>query len=154
MPIKIRLQLLLFSVGDPANPFIRTHAHRPYCPFQTRAIRADYSLTLNNVFEDVFKAQRRPANRTRFLRKSDGFTLDRPTEPVEQFVFCSFNNHWVTADGTNVGAFGRSVTALDGSQNSVNGTTGANPSNRYGLGSGVFSVGIPRAIQFGLRLTF
>jgi hypothetical protein len=43
---------------------------------------------------------------------------------------------------------------LDGSQNSVNGTTGSNHSNRYRLGSGVFSVGISRAIQFGMRLTF
>lgn len=42
---------------------------------------------------------------------------------------------------------------LSGTPGSVNGTTVTNRFNRYGLGSGVFSVGIPRAIQFGLRLT-
>ncbi len=44
--------------------------------------------------------------------------------------------------------------SLDGSAGSVNGTTYANRTNRYGLGSGVFSQGIPRALQFGLRLNF
>ena len=44
--------------------------------------------------------------------------------------------------------------SLDGSVGSVNGTTYANRNNRYGLGSGVFSQGIPRALQFGLRLNF
>ena len=43
---------------------------------------------------------------------------------------------------------------LDGSIGSANGTTGANRPNPYGLGSGVFSQGIPRAFQFGLRIEF
>ncbi len=44
--------------------------------------------------------------------------------------------------------------ALSGTQGSLNGTTYAERSNRYGLGSGAFSQGIPRAIQFGLRINF
>lgn len=44
--------------------------------------------------------------------------------------------------------------SLDGSVGSVNGTTYANRTNRYGLGSGSFSQGIPRALQFGLRMNF
>jgi hypothetical protein len=44
--------------------------------------------------------------------------------------------------------------SLDGTAGSVNGTTYAQRTNRYGLGSGAFSQGIPRALQFGLRLDF
>jgi len=48
---------------------------------------------------------------------------------------------------------------LDGSDGSVNGTTNAlsGPTarlNRIGLGSGVFALGAPRILEFGLRLTF
>jgi len=43
---------------------------------------------------------------------------------------------------------------LDGTPGSLNGTTYADRTNRYGLGSGAFSQGIPRAVQFGLRLDF
>jgi len=44
--------------------------------------------------------------------------------------------------------------SLDGTPGSVNGTTYADRTNRYGLGSGAFSQGIPRALQFGLRVEF
>jgi len=44
--------------------------------------------------------------------------------------------------------------ALSGTPGSLNGTTYANRTNRYGLGSGVFSQGIARALQFGLRIEF
>jgi len=44
--------------------------------------------------------------------------------------------------------------ALSGTPGSLNGTTSAERTNRYGLGSGVFSQGIARAIQFGLRVEF
>jgi hypothetical protein len=43
---------------------------------------------------------------------------------------------------------------LDGSVGSANGTTASQRINRYGLGSGVFSQGVPRALQVGMRLTF
>jgi hypothetical protein len=43
---------------------------------------------------------------------------------------------------------------LDGTAGSLNGTTYAERTNRYGLGSGAFSQGIPRAVQFGLRVDF
>jgi hypothetical protein len=44
--------------------------------------------------------------------------------------------------------------ALDGGPLSINGTTPALHTNRYGIGTGAFSVGIPRALQFGIALTF
>ena len=43
---------------------------------------------------------------------------------------------------------------LDGTRGSANGTTPSQRINRYGLGSGVFSQGIPRALEVGMRLTF
>jgi Carboxypeptidase regulatory-like domain len=43
---------------------------------------------------------------------------------------------------------------LDGSANSINGTPRNRRSNRYGLGSGSFAPGIPRAFQFGIRVDF
>jgi hypothetical protein len=43
---------------------------------------------------------------------------------------------------------------LDGSVGSANGTTASQRVNRYGLGSGVFSQGVPRAFEVGMRLTF
>jgi hypothetical protein len=43
---------------------------------------------------------------------------------------------------------------LDGTAGSANGTTYSQRVNRYGLGSGVFSQGVPRAIEIGMRLTF
>ncbi len=43
---------------------------------------------------------------------------------------------------------------LDGSVGSINGTTPFNRNNRYGLGSGSFAPGIPRAFQFGIRVGF
>jgi len=44
--------------------------------------------------------------------------------------------------------------ALSGTPGSLDGTTYAERTNRYGLGSGAFSQGIPRAVQFGLRVDF
>ena len=45
---------------------------------------------------------------------------------------------------------------LEGIPGSVNGTTGATrpSSDRYGLGTGVFSQGVPRALEVGMRLWF
>lgn len=43
---------------------------------------------------------------------------------------------------------------LDGSTGSANGTTPGQRVNHYGLGSGVFSQGVPRALEVGMRLTF
>jgi hypothetical protein len=48
----------------------------------------------------------------------------------------------------------RQTSLLSGSAGSINGTTPANRSNRYGLGSGSFAPGIPRAFQFGFRVDF
>jgi hypothetical protein len=44
---------------------------------------------------------------------------------------------------------------LDGSVGSVNGTSGQQPSsNRLGLGSGVFALGAPRALEFVMKVSF
>lgn len=44
---------------------------------------------------------------------------------------------------------------LDGSLGSVNGTPGTQPSsNRLGLGTGVFALGAPRAIEFTMKVSF
>ncbi|MBI1762297.1 MAG: TonB-dependent receptor [Acidobacteria bacterium] len=43
---------------------------------------------------------------------------------------------------------------LDASPGSINGTLKTDRVNRYGLGSGSFAPGIPRAFQFGFRLEF
>ena len=43
---------------------------------------------------------------------------------------------------------------LSGAPGSINGTTPGNRSNRYGLGSGSFAPGLPRAFQFGFRVNF
>ena len=45
--------------------------------------------------------------------------------------------------------------ALTGTPGSVNGTPGQQPNgNRLGLGSGVFALGAPRALEFSLKVTF
>ena len=58
----------------------------------------------------------------------------------------------------NIGNFdppgNRQTSLLSGLSGSINGTTKANRSNRYGLGSGSFAPGIPRAVQFGFRVDF
>ena len=43
---------------------------------------------------------------------------------------------------------------LSGAPGSINGTTPGVRSNRYGLGSGSFAPGLPRAFQFGIRVDF
>jgi Carboxypeptidase regulatory-like domain/TonB dependent receptor len=48
----------------------------------------------------------------------------------------------------------RLTNILSGAAGSINGTTPRNRSNRYGLGSGSFAPGLPRAFQFGFRVNF
>jgi Carboxypeptidase regulatory-like domain len=43
---------------------------------------------------------------------------------------------------------------LDGATNSVNGTTKFNRTSLIGLGSGVFAIGAPRSLEFGIKATF
>jgi hypothetical protein len=44
---------------------------------------------------------------------------------------------------------------LDGAAGSINGTTKADRApNEIGLGSGVFSIGAPRSIEFGIKVNF
>ena len=43
---------------------------------------------------------------------------------------------------------------LNGVPGTLNGTTRADPSNLVGLGSGVFALGAPRSLEFGIKATF
>jgi hypothetical protein len=54
------------------------------------------------------------------------------------------------------GAGGRLSGELTGQAGSINGTTSALDSrtNRIGPGTGTFSFGAPRQLEFGLRVTF
>jgi len=52
------------------------------------------------------------------------------------------------------GGGGRLSGELNGQAGSINGTTAANRTNRIGPGTGTFSFGAPRQLEFGLRLTF
>jgi hypothetical protein len=63
-------------------------------------------------------------------------------------VFNLFNVSNFDPPGNRLGSL------LDGSPGSLNGTTPDLRSNRYGLGSGSFAPGIPRAFQLGMRLEF
>jgi hypothetical protein len=63
-------------------------------------------------------------------------------------VFNLFNFANFDTPGNRLGA------SLDGSPGSINGTSPDLRSNRFGLGSGSFAPGIPRAFQFGIRVGF
>ena len=65
---------------------------------------------------------------------------------VEVFNLFNFANY--DPPGNRLSSF------LSGAPGSINGTTPFNRSNRYGLGSGSFAPGIPRAFQFGVRVDF
>jgi hypothetical protein len=44
--------------------------------------------------------------------------------------------------------------SLTGSSGSINGTSNATRPDRVGVGTGVFALGSPRVIEFGLKVTF
>jgi hypothetical protein len=77
----------------------------------------------------------------------------------EQTVLEPTVNIYNVANKANFDPPGGFITAplrgiLDGTVGSANGTTGSQRINRFGLGSGVFSQGVPRAFEIGMRLTF
>jgi len=84
---------------------------------------------------------------THFLHLPDTFALE-PTLDIFNVVNKS------NFDPPNGIATSTLRGVLDGSPGSLNGTTYNLRTNRYGLGSGVFSQGIPRAFQIGMQLTF
>ncbi len=74
-------------------------------------------------------------------------------DKVEVQPGVSFYNlmNFANFDGPLTGLTG----GLSGTPGSVNGTQGEQPaSNRLGLGSGVFALGSPRALEFSLKLSF
>ena len=88
-----------------------------------------------------------------WLRSFD-VSLAWPYKPIESVTIepsvSIFNVlNLANFDGPNQGLVG----TLDGQIGSVNGPLG-HSSDRTGLGTGVFALGAPRAIEFGLKLTF
>ncbi|HKC89502.1 MAG TPA: hypothetical protein VKG02_26195, partial [Blastocatellia bacterium] len=81
------------------------------------------------------------------VSKSFGFKERLRIEPMVE-VFNLFNVSNFDPPGNRLRGF------LDGSPGSINGTSPGLRSNRYGLGSGSFAPGIPRAFQFGVRVVF
>ncbi len=90
-----------------------------------------------------------------WLRTFD-LTLSRPLKIGDRFVLepsvSAFNVlNFANFDGPG----NRLLGVLNGTAGTLNGTTKTErATNRIGLGSGVFSLGAPRQIQFGLKLTF
>jgi hypothetical protein len=81
---------------------------------------------------------------TRPLRMGDRFVLEPSVSAFNVLNFANFD-----------GPGNRLSGALNGTAGAVNGATGANrAANRIGPGSGAFSLGAPRQLQFGLKLTF
>ncbi len=88
--------------------------------------------------------------------KTFDVTLSRPLKLGDRFVLepslSAFNIlNFANFDGSG----NRLLGVLNGSVGTLNGTTTSERvTNRIGPGSGVFSLGAPRQIQFGLKLTF
>lgn len=83
------------------------------------------------------------------IRLSKVFTIRERVKiqpMVEVFNLFNFANY--DPPGNRLTSF------LSGAPGSINGTRPGNRSNRYGLGSGSFAPGIPRAFQFGFRVDF
>jgi hypothetical protein len=83
------------------------------------------------------------------VRISKTFTIRERVkiQPMME-IFNLFNIANYDPPGSRLDSF------LTGAPGSINGTTPGNRSNRYGLGSGSFAPGIPRALQFGFRVDF
>jgi hypothetical protein len=81
------------------------------------------------------------------ISKTFGFRERVRFEPMVE-IFNLFNVSNFDSPGNPLSG------VLDGSVGSINGTTKLNRNNRYGLGSGSFAPGIPRAFQFGIRVGF
>ncbi len=78
------------------------------------------------------------------LRMGDRFVLEPSVSAFNIFNFANFD-----------GPGNRLSGVLNGTVGSVNGTSATDrTANRIGPGSGVFTLGAPRQIQFGVRLTF
>lgn len=59
------------------------------------------------------------------------------------FNFANFDLPSASLNGLSIGAAGQ-----------INGTTALGHNDRVGVGTGVYSLGAPRQIEFGLRLVF
>jgi hypothetical protein len=88
--------------------------------------------------------------------KTFDLTLSRPLKFGDRLVFEPSISAFNILNLGNFDASGnRLFGVLNGSVGTVNGTTATERvTNRIGPGSGTFSFGAPRQIQFGLRLTF
>ncbi len=98
-----------------------------------------------------------PAGNANFgwLRTFD-VTLSRPFRMGDRFVVEPSVSAFNILNFANFDGPGNRLSgALNGTVGSINGTTaGERVTDRVGPGSGVYSLGAPRQIQFGVRLTF
>jgi len=77
-------------------------------------------------------------------RYKERFTIEPSVGLYNMFNFANFDLPGSMLTG-----------ALLGSAGSVNGTTSSDHNiNRVGVGSGVFALGAPRQIEFGLKISF
>ncbi len=76
-------------------------------------------------------------------RVREGVSIQPTVEVFNLFNIANFDT-----PGNRLGSL------LDASPGSINGTSPGLRSNRYGLGSGSFAPGLPRAFQFGIRVDF
>jgi len=78
------------------------------------------------------------------IKIKERFTIEPSISAFNMFNFANFD-----ASNNKLGAI------LDGAAGDANGTTAANRvASRTGVGSGVFTLGGPRQMEFGLKLTF
>jgi len=78
------------------------------------------------------------------IKIKERFTIDPSVGIYNLFNFANFS----------ISPANRLSGILSGLAGSVNGTTYSDQGNRAGLGSGVFQLGSPRQIEFGLRFVF
>jgi hypothetical protein len=90
-----------------------------------------------------------------WLRTFD-ITLSRPLKLGDRFVLEPSVSAFNVLNFANFDGYGNRLSGvLSGTPGSLNGTTMTErAANRIGPGSGVFSLGAPRQIQFGLKVTF
>ena len=88
--------------------------------------------------------------------KTFDLTLARPFRKGDRFVVEPSVSAFNVLNFANFDSPGNRLSGiLNGTVGSVNGTSATDRiTNRIGSGSGLFTLGAPRQIQFGIRLTF
>jgi hypothetical protein len=153
------------NIGASINNWNTTQANTPTPAGQALVaaglFRVDQLQTLGGVKEQLATPPANEAGNTFY--KEISTVLSWPIRLKERFVLepsISAFNVFNMANFSRLGGIGQ---LLSGAPGSVNGTQNSHTapggvgdlnSVRIGTGSGVFAVGAPRQVEFGLRLTF